>query len=49
MFKRHIEQEGSADDEAEAITNSGRIGPVHITASVTSVRGKPIIQGVSGR
>jgi hypothetical protein len=49
MFRRHIEQEGSADDEAGAIANSGRIEPVHITASVTSVGAKPIIQGVSGR
>jgi PAS domain S-box-containing protein len=46
MFRRHIESNGSVDDEAEVITKSGRIIPVHITASVTLVGGSPIIQGV---
>jgi len=46
MFKRHIEEEGFAEDEAEVITKSGRIRSVLITASLASVRGKPIIQGV---
>lgn len=46
MFEKHIEQEGAADDEAEVITNSGKIKTVHITASVTLVGGKPIIQGI---
>jgi len=46
MFKKHIEQKGVADDEAEVITKSGKIKPVHITASVTLVGGKPIIQGI---
>jgi PAS domain S-box-containing protein len=46
MFKRHIEEKGSVDDEAEVITSSGRMIPVHITASATLVRGKPIIQGI---
>jgi len=46
MFKKHIEQEGAVDDEAEVITKSGKIKPVHITASVTLVGGKPIIQGI---
>jgi PAS domain S-box-containing protein len=46
MFKRHIEEKGSVDDEAEIITKSKRIIPVHITASVTLARGKPIIQGI---
>ncbi|MBW2170397.1 MAG: PAS domain S-box protein [Deltaproteobacteria bacterium] len=45
MFKKHIEQNGSVDEEGEIITKSGRIIPVHITASVTLVRAKPIIQG----
>jgi len=46
MFKRHIEQRGSVDEEGEVITKSGRIVPVHITASVTLVRDKQIIQGI---
>jgi len=46
MFQKHIEEKGSVDDEAEVITKSGEIVPVHITASVTFVRGKPIIQGI---
>jgi PAS domain S-box-containing protein len=46
MFKRHIEHKGVADDEAEVITKSGKIKPVNITASLTLVGGKPIIQGI---
>ena len=46
MFRRHIERKGSVDEEAEVITKSGKIIPVHITASVTLVGGKPIIQGI---
>jgi PAS domain S-box-containing protein len=46
MFKKHIEQKGSVDEEGEVVTKSGRIIPVHITASVTVVREKPIIQGI---
>jgi PAS domain S-box-containing protein len=46
LFKRHIEQEGIADDEAEVITKSGKIIPVHITSFITLVEGKPIIQGI---
>lgn len=46
VFKRHIQQKGSADEEAEVITKSGKIKPVHITASMTIVRRKPIIQGI---
>jgi len=46
MFKKHIEQKGAVDDEAEVITKSGKIKPVHITASVTLVGKKPIIQGI---
>jgi diguanylate cyclase (GGDEF)-like protein/PAS domain S-box-containing protein len=45
MFKRHIEQQGFAEDEAEVITKSGKTKPVLITTSVASVRGTPIIQG----
>ncbi len=46
MFKTHIKQKGAVDAEAEVITKSGKIKPVHITATVTLVGGKPIIQGI---
>jgi PAS domain S-box-containing protein len=46
VFKKHIEEKGAVDDEAEVITKSGVIKPVHITASVTVVKDKPIIQGI---
>lgn len=46
LFKRHIAQKGAVDDEAEVITKSGEVKPVHITASVTVLKGKPIIQGI---
>ncbi len=46
MFKKHIERKGSPGEEAEVITKSGKIKPVHITSSVTIVGGKPIIQGI---
>ena len=46
MFRRHLEQHGALDDEAEVIAGSGKIIPVHITASVTSVGGRPVIQGI---
>lgn len=46
MFKKQIEEKGIADDEAEVITKSGAIKPVHITASVTMVGGKSIIQEI---
>jgi PAS domain S-box-containing protein len=46
MFKRHIEEKGAVNDEAEVITRSGKIKPVQVTASVTVIGGKPIIQGI---
>ncbi len=46
LFKKHVEQKGVADDEAEIITKSGEIKPVRITASVTLVGKKPIIQRI---
>lgn len=46
VFKKHIEEKGAVDERVEIITKSGKIKPVHITASVTTVGGKPIIQGV---
>jgi PAS domain S-box-containing protein len=45
MFSRDITAKG-ADNEGEVITKTGRIVPVHITASVTVIGGKPIIQGI---
>ncbi len=45
-FKMHIEQKGAVDDEAEIITKFGRTKPVFISASITTVGGKPIIQGI---
>lgn len=46
MFKKHIEKKGAVDDEAEVITKSGITKPVHISASITLIGGKPIIQGI---
>ena len=46
QFKEHIERKGAVDDEAEIITKSGEIKPVHISASVTVIGEKPIIQGI---
>ena len=46
MFKKHIQQKGAVDEEAEVVTKSGRIKPVHITAAITSVGGRTKIQGV---
>ena len=46
MFKKHIEKKGAVDDEAEVITKSGITKPVHISASITLLGGKPIIQGI---
>ncbi len=46
MFRRHIEENGAVDDEAEVITKSGVIKPVHITASVAVIGERPILQGI---
>jgi diguanylate cyclase (GGDEF)-like protein/PAS domain S-box-containing protein len=46
MFQKHIDQNGFADDEAEILTKSGAVRLVTITASVTIVEGRPIIQGI---
>ena len=46
MFKDHIEKRGVVDNEAEVITKTGKIVPVHITASMTAVGGRPIMQGI---
>jgi len=46
QFKRHFQEKGSVDEDAEIITRSGKIKQVQISASVTTVRGKPIMQGI---
>jgi PAS domain S-box-containing protein len=46
VFREHFKSKGAIDIEAEAITNSGKRIPVDITASVTTVGGKTIVQGV---
>ncbi len=46
MFKEHIKKKGVVDVEAEVITKSGKIKPIHITASVTTIGEKQIIQGI---
>ncbi|MHA1557978.1 MAG: sensor histidine kinase, partial [Candidatus Heimdallarchaeota archaeon] len=46
MFQEHFEKGGSLEDEAEIITKSGKIIPVHITASVVVVSKETIIQGI---
>lgn len=46
MFKEHIAHKGAIDVEAEVITKSGKIKPVHITAALTLIGGRQIIQGV---
>ena len=46
MFKRHIEQNGFVDDEAEVITKTGKTILVRITASKIMVGGIPVVQGI---
>jgi PAS domain S-box-containing protein len=46
MFKKHIEEKGAVDNEAEVITKTGEIKSVHISASLTLVGEKQIIQGI---
>lgn len=46
FFKRHTTRNGIAESEGEVITKSGKIIPVQVTPSVTSVGGRRIIQGI---
>jgi len=46
VFRRHTKKKGAVDEEAEVITTSGKIKPVHISASVTRLGEKPVIQGI---
>ncbi|MEW6515605.1 MAG: ATP-binding protein [candidate division FCPU426 bacterium] len=45
-FKRRISQKITVGDEAEIKTKTGKLIPVEINASVVSIRGKTIIQGI---
>jgi PAS domain S-box-containing protein len=46
MFTRHVLEQGAFNEESEIITKSGRIVPVRISASLTEVGGKRIMQGI---
>ena len=46
MFQQHIEQKKAVGVKAEVVTKTGKEIPVEITASVTLVGEKPIIQGI---
>ena len=41
-----IDENGTYEGEAEVITNSKKIIPVSISASITIIEGKPLIQGI---
>ena len=45
-FKHHVKEKQVFDDEGEIITKSGKIKPVHITATVTPIDGKIIMRGI---
>ena len=46
MFEKHISKKVPFEEDAEVITKSGKIKPVHIAAFVSILDGKPIIQGI---
>lgn len=46
MFKKHISMKVPFEEDAEVVTKSGKIKPVHISAFVSMIDGKPIIQGI---
>lgn len=46
VFGRHAATNQAAEEEAEVVTKTGKTKPVHITASVTLVGGKRILQGI---
>jgi len=45
-FREHVEQKRTVDAETEVITKSGKVKPVHMTASMTTVGGTPVTQGI---
>jgi PAS domain S-box-containing protein len=46
MFKKHVKTEEILTDEAEILTNSGKITPVTITASLIEFSEQTILQGI---
>ncbi|MEW6356482.1 MAG: GAF domain-containing protein [Planctomycetota bacterium] len=46
FFKGHVRRKRAYHEEAEVITKSGAVKPVHVTASVTRIGEKSIIQGI---
>ncbi len=46
VFAQHVRQEGGLDEEAEVVTSAGEIRPVRITASITEVGDRGIVQGI---
>ena len=46
LIRKQMQVDSTVDEEAEIITKSGKIVPVHMTSSVTSVGGTQIIQGI---
>jgi PAS domain S-box-containing protein len=46
MFQRHLKGENAVTDEGELITKEGTVVPVIISASLTTVGGKPVLQGI---
>ncbi len=46
MFCRHIKVKGAADEEVEIVTKSGKIKTVHIAASIITIKGKSLVQGI---
>ena len=45
-FKEHVESHGAVDNELDVITKSGIRKPVRVSAAVTTIAGKPVIQGI---
>ncbi|MEJ2278362.1 MAG: PAS domain S-box protein [Candidatus Lokiarchaeota archaeon] len=46
MFKKHIESNGNSEDDAEVVTKSGKIIPVHISVSRITINNKNFMQGI---
>jgi diguanylate cyclase (GGDEF)-like protein/PAS domain S-box-containing protein len=44
MLNAHAETDGALDLDAEIVTGSGKVKPVHICAAMTMVKGKPAVQ-----
>ena len=46
MLNKRAEKNGTRDLDAEVITSSGKVKPVHICAGMTLVEGKAAVQGI---